>query len=286
MSGEGIGLATHTSWCPGCGNFGLLRAEKVALDALGLAARDVLLVAGIGQAAKTPQYVAVNGLCGLHGRALPNATGARIANRALTVIVHTGDGDCLAEGGNHFLHAARRNVDLTCIIHMNQVYGLTMGQAAPTSDPGFVTKAQPHGVISSRANPLALALAASGTFVARGFTGDEEHLAGLIRQGIEHRGFSVIEVLQPCVSMNHVNTFAWYKERVRDVAVEPGYDPTDRGAAFARALEWGDRIAVGVLYREERPCFEDRLKVLADGPLVHRPAPAPEILAALVDELA
>ncbi|MDD5306279.1 MAG: 2-oxoacid:ferredoxin oxidoreductase subunit beta [Deltaproteobacteria bacterium] len=285
MSGDGIGIASHTSWCPGCGNFGILRAEKAALDGLGLKARDVLLVSGIGQAAKTPHYVAANGLCGLHGRALANATGAKLANHALTVLVHTGDGDCLAEGGNHFLHAVRRNVDLTCIIHMNQVYGLTQGQAAPTSDPGFVTRTQPHGVISARANALTLALAASGTFVARGFTGNEEHLSGLIRKAIEHRGFSVIEVLQPCVSMNHVNTFAWYKERVYDVTAAPGTDPADRSAAFAKALEWGDRIPIGVLYREERPCFEDLVPVLRGGPLVRQPALQPEVLEALVDEL-
>ena len=192
------------AWCPGCGDFGILTAVQKALTQLGKQPKDVLLVSGIGQAAKLPHYVRANCFNGLHGRALPAAIGAKIANRALTVIVTTGDGDCYGEGGNHFLHNIRRNVDITVVVHDNQIYGLTKGQASPTTEAGYVTKVQPHGVIVEPFRPLALAISLGCGFVARGFAGHPDSLASLIVQGVEHKGFSLIDVLQPCVSFNKI----------------------------------------------------------------------------------
>ncbi|MEE9203264.1 MAG: 2-oxoacid:ferredoxin oxidoreductase subunit beta [Dehalococcoidia bacterium] len=257
-----------TAWCPGCGNFGILLALQQALVALELPPHQVLIVSGIGQAAKLPHYLKCNTLNGLHGRTLPVATGARLANHELTVIAVGGDGDGYGEGGNHFLHALRRNIDITYLVHNNQVYGLTKGQASPTSDPGFVTKTTPQGA-PTPLNPLSVAIAAGGGFVARSFSGDIPHLSGLIQQAIQHRGFSLVDVLQPCVSFNPKNTFAWYRERVHRVE-EPGHDPTDKMVAFARAQEWDGSIPIGVIYRHQRPTFEEELPALRDGALVKR----------------
>ncbi|MGB9711893.1 MAG: thiamine pyrophosphate-dependent enzyme [Dissulfurimicrobium sp.] len=256
----------ETAWCPGCGNFGILDALKKALVACGLGPHEVLIVSGIGQAAKTPHYLNVNVFNGLHGRAVPVATGAKLAHPGLTVIAESGDGCMYGEGGNHFISAIRRNIDITMIVHNNQVYGLTKGQASPTSDEGFVTKAQPHGVYSSPFNPLAVAVALDAGFVARGYAGMKEHLTDLIVRAIRHRGFSLVDILQPCVSFNKVNTYAWYKERCRELPI--GYDPTDRELAFRTALLFGGRIPLGVIYEKTgRPVFEDRFTALKNGPL-------------------
>jgi 2-oxoglutarate ferredoxin oxidoreductase subunit beta len=255
----------ETAWCPGCGNFGILDSLKKALVACGLSPHEVLIVSGIGQAAKTPHYLNVNVFNGLHGRAIPVATGARLANPGLTVIAESGDGCMYGEGGNHFLSAIRRNINITAIVHDNQVYGLTKGQASPTSDEGFVTKAQPGGVYSSQFNPMAVAIALGAGFVARGYAGMKEHLAGLIARAITHRGFSLVDILQPCVSFNKVNTYAWYKERCRELPAD--YDPSDRALAFKTALIFGDRIPLGVIYEAGRPVFEDHFPVFKNGPL-------------------
>jgi 2-oxoglutarate ferredoxin oxidoreductase subunit beta len=255
-----------TAWCPGCGNFGILRALQQALVALELPPHRVLVVSGIGQAGKLPHYLKCNALNGLHGRTLPVATGAKLANHGLTVIAVGGDGDGYGEGGNHFLHAMRRNIDITYLVHNNQVYGLTKGQASPTSDAGFVTRVTPQGA-PAPLNPLSVAIAAGGSFVARSFAGDIPHLSEVIQQAIRHRGFALVDVLQPCVSFNPRNTFAWYRERVYRVE-ESDHDPTDRMAAFARAQEWDGRIPTGVIYRQERPTFEEYFPALRDGPLV------------------
>ncbi|MGQ9813507.1 MAG: thiamine pyrophosphate-dependent enzyme, partial [Dissulfurimicrobium sp.] len=240
----------ETAWCPGCGNFGILDALKKALAACGLSPHEVLIVSGIGQAAKTPHYLNVNVFNGLHGRAIPVATGAKLANPGLTVIAESGDGCMYGEGGNHFLSAIRRNINITVIVHNNQVYGLTKGQASPTSDEGFVTKAQPGGTYSSQFNPLTVAVALGAGFVARGYAGMKEHLAGLIARAIMHRGFSLVDILQPCVSFNKVNTYAWYKERCYELPA--GYDSSDRALAFKTALLFGDRIPLGVIYEAGR----------------------------------
>jgi len=258
----------ETAWCPGCGNFSILKAVKQALVDRQLKPHDVLFVSGIGQAAKAPHYLNANVFNGLHGRSLPVATGAKLANPNLTVIVESGDGCNYGEGGNHFLAAIRRNIDVTLLVHNNQVYGLTKGQASPTSAEGFVTKAQPEGVPSAPFNPIAVAVAMRAGFVARGFAGMPDHLSELIQQGITHRGLALIDILQPCVSFNRVNTFAWYKQRCE--ALPTTYDPQDWKEATKVASEWGDKIPIGIIYRNDLPPFEAHFPVLKQGPLVGR----------------
>ncbi len=258
----------ETAWCPGCGNVSILQALKQALVGLGLKPHQVLLVSGIGQAAKTPHYLRANVFNGLHGRSLPVATGAKLTNPDLTVIAESGDGCSYGEGGNHFLAAIRRNSDLTLLVHNNQIYGLTKGQASPTTSEGQVTKAQPQGVPSAPFNPLAVAVAMQAGFVARGFSGMTDHLTLLIQRAISHRGFSVLDILQPCVSFNKVNTYTWYKKRCYELPND--YDPTLWEMAMKKAMEWGERIPVGVIYRNERPTYEEHFPVLKDGPLVGR----------------
>lgn len=256
------------AWCPGCGNFGLLNAVRKALARLGRPPREILLVSGIGQAAKLPHYVNANCFNGLHGRALPAAAGAKIANRNLTVIVTTGDGDCYGEGGNHLIHNIRRNLDITLIVHDNQIYGLTKGQASPTTEAGTPTKIQPRGVILDPLHPLEMAIALGCGFVARGFSGDIDHAADLILRGIGHRGFSLIDMLQPCVSYNKKNTHDWYAGRV--YKLDQSHDETDKLQAYEKASEWGDRIPLGVIYRKEGPSYEDRSGLAAAAPLVEQ----------------
>ncbi len=258
--------ATTITWCPGCGNFGILTALRKALVALTIEPYQVLLVSGIGQAGKLPHYTKCHLLNELHGRTLPAAIGAKIANPELTVIAVGGDGDGYGEGGNHWIAAMHRNIDITYIVHNNQVYGLTKGQASPTSDFGFITKTTPEGSWAP-VNPIALAIASDASFVGRSFAGDIKHLSQLIRLAIEHKGFALLDVLQPCVSFNHKNTYSWYRERVYKLDEESGYDPGDRVAAFAKALEWGDRIPVGLIYRKERPTYEGQLLALREMPL-------------------
>jgi 2-oxoglutarate ferredoxin oxidoreductase subunit beta len=258
----------ETAWCPGCGNFSILKAVKQALVASQLKPHEVLFVSGIGQAAKSPHYLNANLFNGLHGRSLPVATGAKLANPKLTVIVESGDGCNYGEGGNHFLAAVRRNIDVTLLVHDNQVYGLTKGQASPTTQEGFVTKAQPEGVISAPFNPIAVAVAMQAGFVARGFAGEIDHLSELIRQGIAHRGLALVDVLQPCVSFNKVNTFTWYKDRCKPLPLT--HDATDWEKAMKVARQWGDEIPIGIIYRNERPSFDEQFSVLDQGPLVGR----------------
>jgi 2-oxoglutarate ferredoxin oxidoreductase subunit beta len=259
--------AMAIQWCPGCGNFGILTSMRQALVNLGLEPYQVLMVSGIGQAGKFPHYLHCHVLNELHGRTLPAAAAAKIANNELTVIAVGGDGDGYGEGGNHFISAMTRNVDITYLVHNNQVYGLTKGQASPTSDLGFVTKTTPEGAWMPL-RPLALAIACDCSFVARGFSADTEHLTNIIQMGIRHKGFALIEVLQPCVSFNHRNTYDWYRGKVYKLEEEQGYDPTDRIAAFSKALEWDERIPIGVIYRKSRPVYEEQLHAIREMPLV------------------
>jgi len=259
------------SWCPGCGNYPILKAFNAALAECGLNPDQTVLVSGIGQAAKLPHYVMppCNIFNGLHGRALPAATGIKCANHALEVIITSGDGDLYGEGGNHLIHAIRRNIGIKMFVHNNQVYGLTKGQASPTSDEGFVTPIQKHGVAILPFNPLALAIVEDAAFVARTFAGDPEHLKATMVDALRCReGFALVDILQPCVSFNRLNTYKWYQERVRPVA--PEHNPYDRMQALALALQWGDDIPVGVLYRSHRPGFESRQPVLQAGTLAER----------------
>ncbi|NMC48159.1 MAG: 2-oxoacid:ferredoxin oxidoreductase subunit beta [Desulfovibrio sp.] len=273
----------ETAWCPGCGNFSIRKAVIAALVSLGLSPHEVLFVSGIGQAAKAPHYLRANVFNGLHGRSLPAAQGAKLANPGLVVIAESGDGCSYGEGGNHFLAALRRNVDMTLLAHDNQIYGLTKGQASPTTMEGQVTKAQPLGAASMPFNPMAVAVAMRAGFVARGFSGDVGHLSGLIERAVRHRGFALVDILQPCVSFNKVNTFAWYKERVYTLGQE--HDFTDFGAAIDRAMEFGERIPIGVIYENDRPPFGGRLPEAARGPLALR-EPDLGVLAGIVESYA
>lgn len=253
------------AWCPGCGDFSILKCLKQALVDLGLSPHQVLIVSGIGQAAKTPHYLRCNVFNGLHGRDIPVAVGAKIANSDLVVIAESGDGDIYGEGGNHFIHNIRRNVNIKVFIHNNQVYGLTKGQASPTSELGMVTRVQVNGVINPPFNPIAVAIALDASFVARSFSGDQEHLIEMMKSAITHNGFAILDILQPCVSFNRINTFQWYKERIYKLDEE--YSPTDRVSAFRKSLEWGDKIPIGVIYKKIRPTYEEQLPQLKEMPL-------------------
>jgi 2-oxoglutarate ferredoxin oxidoreductase subunit beta len=273
-----------TAWCPGCGNFGILQALKQALVESNLEPQSILFVSGIGQAAKTPHYLNCNFFNGLHGRAVPVAIGAKLANPGLKVIVESGDGCNYSEGGNHFIHAIRRNIDITMLTHDNQIYALTKGQASPTSIQGMKTKAQPEGVINNPFNPVAVAVAMGAGFVARGYAGMADQLTGLIKQALAHKGFSLLDIFQPCVSFNHVNTYAWYQERCYPLPDD--YDPTNWEAAMKKAVELGDKIPLGVIYKKEgRPSYEDQIPTVKQGPLVGREVD-PQVLKQIMDEYA
>lgn len=253
------------AWCPGCGNFGILSALKKALVELDIPPYKLLIVSGIGQAGKLPHYMKCNTFNSLHGRALPVAIGAKIANRELTVIAVGGDGDGYGEGGNHWLHSMRRNHDITYMVHNNQVYALTRGQASPTSMSGFISgTSQENEAIAL--NPLAMAIASNVSFAARGFAGDVEHLAGLIKQAITHKGFSLLDILQPCVTFNKTNTYDWFKSRV--YKLDDSYQPSDKMAAFSKAQEWDERIPLGIIYRKQRATYEDSVATLSGTPLM------------------
>ena len=256
------------AWCPGCGNFGILKAFKDTMVELGIDPHQFTVVSGIGQAGKLPHYLKCNTFNGLHGRTLPVATGIRLSNHEMLVIAVAGDGDCYGEGGNHLIHAMRRNINVKLFVHDNQVYGLTKGQASPTSLEGMITKNQPFGVFSEQLNPIALAIAIGCSFVARGFAGDMGHLKELMKASILHKGFSLLDILQPCVTFNKINTYEWYKQRVYHV--EPEYNPEDRIEAFKKALEWGERIPTGIIYKNHRPILEEKVPVIKENPLVRQ----------------
>ncbi|QQR54700.1 2-oxoacid:ferredoxin oxidoreductase subunit beta [Candidatus Peregrinibacteria bacterium] len=258
------------NWCPGCGDFGILVALKQAIFELKLDPENVMLVSGIGCGSQAPHLVKVYGFHSLHGRALPVATAMKMANHKMHVIVIGGDGDGYGIGMAHFIHTARRNFDITYIVQNNQVYGLTKGQTSPTSDKGFKTKSTPEGVIEIAVRPLGLSIISGASFVARSFAGDVMHLKEMIKQGIQHRGFAHIDALQPCVTFNKVNTYQWYQERIYKLEKDPTYDSSNRAMALAKAEEWGERIAIGVYYKEERATYNDELPQLMVGTLVEQ----------------
>lgn len=256
----------ENEWCPGCGNFSILSAMKKAFISLDLDPENILIVSGIGQAGKTPNFMACNMFHGLHGRALPLATGAKIANHSLNVIVSSGDGDCYGEGGNHFLAAIRRNIDVTLLVHNNQIYGLTKGQASPTSALGMQTRIQQKGTVSTPFNPLATALVSGAGFIAQGFSGNMEQLSHLIAEAVNHKGFSMINIYQPCVSFNKINTHLWYKERAFDLK-DTGHDWSDYEKALQVVHMGEDKIPTGIIYKASGIPFHDRLSVLEKKPL-------------------
>lgn len=279
------------NWCQGCGDFGIWVTLKNAIVQLGLNPWEVVLVSGIGCSSKLPYWVKTYGFNGLHGRPMPAAEAIRLVNHNLTVIVVSGDGDQYGEGMNHFIHAARRNVNLTLITHNNQIYGLTTGQFSPTTDMGEKNKATPVPVVEKSVNPLSLALSSGATFIARGFAGDNKLQTELIVEAIKHKGFSLIDTIQPCVTFNHKNTFAWFYERVYKLE---NHDVTNKSKAFEKIEEWPlnhqlkenekEKIPLGIFYRENRPTWEDGLPQISSSPLIKQPIDNRDITP-LLDEL-
>lgn len=245
---------TDVAWCPGCGNFFIQKALKMALEELGYSNTETVLVSGIGQAAKMPQYIKANYFNGLHGRAIPAATGIKISNKNLKVIVTSGDGDIYGEGGNHFIHAIRRNPDITVLVSNNMVYGLTKGQASPTTQLGFVTKTQPKGNENEPFNPIAVAVAENISFVARSFCQDVEYTKNLLIQAISHKGFSLVDIFQPCPTFNKINTYRWFKENTYYLGED--YPTNDRMLAFEKAINT-EKYALGIFYKQEKTTFEE-----------------------------
>jgi len=257
MSDNFIRPDTDNGWCPGCGNHGILNIVSEVLEELGLSKQETVFVSGIGQAAKTPHYLDVNMFNGLHGRALPVATGVKMANPELTVVAEGGDGDMYGEGGNHFLNAVRRNVNIVHIVHNNMVYGLTKGQASPTSQKEFKTKVQVEGVSNEPFNPLSVALSMKASFVARAFVKNKEHTKEVLKAAFMHKGYSLVDIFQPCVVFNPINTFDWFSENTY-ILDEVKHDTSDLISALDVSMETHP-FALGVLYKEERKTFEEYL---------------------------
>lgn len=268
------------NWCPGCGDFGIWMALKNAIVTLNLNPWEVVLVSGIGCSSKLPYWTKTYGFNGLHGRPMPVAEGIKLANHNLTVIVVSGDGDQYGEGLNHMLHAARRNIDITLIVHDNQLYSLTTGQFSPTTDTGEKNKATPVPVVETPLNPLSVALSAGATFVARGFSGDVKQETQLITEAIKHKGFAIVDTMQPCVTFNRKNTFSWFYERVYKLE-EQTYNSNDRVKAFAKTEEWPlrgslkegekEKIPTGVFYQEQKSTWEEGIPQISQTPLVKQP---------------
>ena len=258
------------AWCAGCGNFPILEILKQTLTELQIEPANLVFVSGIGQAAKTPHYLKCNVFNGLHGRALPPATAIKAANPSLTVIAESGDGDMYGEGGNHFLHTIRRNPNITNIVHNNMVYGLTKGQASPTSQIGFRTPVQVNGVFLEPFNPLAVAIALDASFVARAFIGDSEQTKEILKKAITHKGYALVDIFQPCVTFNKVNTYKWFKEHT--YYLEDSHDLRDRDEAFKKATETA-RLPLGVFYvNTEKRTFEENIDTYRENkrPLYER----------------
>ncbi len=246
-------------WCPGCGNYPSLKVLKEALTELWLTPQNTVIATGIGQAAKTPHFMNINMINGLHGRYLSYAIAIKAVNPSLTVIALSGDGCTYSEGGNHFLHAIRYNPHIVNIVHNNQVFGLTKGQASPTSDRGFVTDVQNRGVYNEPFNGLAIAIALGASFVARTFIGDTVQSKEIYKKAIQHKGYALIDNFCPCVTFNRVNTFAWFKQHT--YYVDGKHDPLNREEAMKLALQI-DKLPLGVLYMNpNKATYEENLKL-------------------------
>jgi 2-oxoglutarate ferredoxin oxidoreductase subunit beta len=262
---------TKPTWCPGCGDYGVVAAVEMAVKRLQIPSHNVVIVSGIGCSSNLPHFLTSFGFHGIHGRAIPVAEGIRWANHELTVIATGGDGDGFGIGLGHLVHAMRRNVNLTYVTMDNQIYGLTTGQASPTSLMGQRTKSTPDGVIENPIDPISMALASGATYVARGFSGDVKHLADLVANGIQHKGFSLIDTMSPCVTYIKLNTFDYFRQRVYKLEAA-GHDTSSLPKAFERSLEWGDKIPIGLFYATSKPTYEDLEEVLQAGPLWRQPA--------------
>ncbi len=250
------------TWCPGCGDWGIGMAIKSAFIQMGYSPSSVIAVFGIGCSGNMNDFLNAYGLHSLHGRAIPNAIGAKIANHAMPVVCIVGDGDCYGEGGNHFLHACRGNHDITIVVHDNGVYGLTTGQVAPTAKKGAKSKSTPSGIIETPVNPLALALTQGATFVAQAFAGDLNHMIEMIKKGIAHKGFSLVNILQPCVTFNKINTYQYFLQRAYKLPQE--YDAVNIDGAITKAMETNnEKFPLGILYQVEKLSFHEQLPQLS-----------------------
>lgn len=255
------------NWCPGCGNFAIWNAIKGALAELEINGKDIVNISGIGCSGKMLNYLRTYGFHTLHGRTMPVATGVKLTNHKLTVLVNGGDGDGYGMGMGHFIHAIRRNLDITYLIHNNHVYGLTTGQASPTTDKGLKSKSTPHGVIDEPLNGLLISLSAGATFIARGYSGDLEHLKQIIKDGIKHKGFAHIEILQPCITFGKSYGYEYYDERVYKLNEE--HNRSDFQSAM-KIIQENDKLALGVIYQIEKPTQEDQLPQLKAGTLIEQ----------------
>lgn len=272
-------------WCPGCGDFGVLRSIQTAAGKLGILPHDLMIVSGIGCSSNLPGFIHSYGTHSLHGRSVPTATGIHLANTDLKVVITGGDGDGYGIGVGHLLHAMRRNLDVTYVVMDNQIYGLTTGQASPTTGKGQKTKSTPAGNAEMPLNPLALAITSGATYVARGFSGEQKQLSELIAGGMAHKGFALIDVFSPCVTYNKVNTYPFFKERVYKLE-DQGWDPSDFHKALERAFEWGDKIPLGLLYKTDQPTYEDSEPIFKNGALVKQPLGiSKEVWSNIVEEL-
>ena len=274
-------------WCPGCGDFGVHAGILKAITELGLDRSKVAIVSGIGCSSAMPHVFSTYGVHSLHGRLLPVATGMKLANEELTVIGAGGDGDGYGIGVGHLIHSARRNIDITYIVMNNEIYGLTTGQASPTSFVGAKTKSTPFGSIETPENPLAVAISAGATYVARAFSGEPVHMAEMIKNGIAHKGFSIIDVFSPCVTFNDFNTYEWYRSRVYKLDGTE-HDTGNKVKAFEKATEtdtngWS-KVPIGLLYREDRPTYSSMDIASKNGPLVKQAMPSKDVVKGILEE--
>jgi 2-oxoglutarate ferredoxin oxidoreductase subunit beta len=273
------------TWCTGCGNFGILASLKKAVGELGVPQNEFVIVSGIGCGSKMPHYINLNAIHALHGRSLAVAQGVHLANLDLQVLVHVGDGDTLGEGLGHLMHAARRNVNISVFLHNNGVMGLTKGQFSPSAPRGYVSRTSPPeaGAPMDPVNIVAYALTAGATFVARGFSGDQKGLVALMRKAMKHKGFALVDILQPCQTWNRVLNWKFYNENTHSLQ-ENGHDINSRMAALEQAFSNGDKIPIGVFYEEKAPTLAESLALPADGRLRDHKTDSKEVQS-IIDEL-
>lgn len=277
-----FGDDVEISWCPGCGDFVILDVLKDVLVDLDLMPHDVVIGSGIGQAAKLPHYLNVNAFNGLHGRAVPPMLGVQIANKNLKIFISSGDGDSYGSGGNHLIHNMRRNIDVVHMVHNNMVYGLTKGQASPTTSRNQKTAMQPNGVYLEPYNPIAMAIASGATFVARAFSGNRDHLYKVLMAAAHHKGYAIVDIFQPCVSFNKVNTNKWYRDHTYVLGNE--HNPYDKIQAFALSQQTEDNIPLGIIYKEDRPTFVESIPVLNNEHPLCKRFWSPDMAEAFLDD--